>query len=78
MQCCLEPFGQYCIEFFLMHCCLEPLELFERFQKTMRKKTSCANCLNTLAKTLHSWKPYAMLHKRLQTTLYKNKSNIIA
>ena len=38
------------------------------------RKNPVQFCLNTLGKTLHRSKPYAMLSERPQATLHKKKS----
>ena len=57
--------GQHCTRKNPMQCCPRGSR-----QLCIRKNlVQC--CLNTLWTTLHSWKPYAMLPERPQTTLYK-------
>ena len=57
--------GKHCTGQNLMQCCPKS----SRQHCIRRNSVQC--CLNTLWTTLHSWKPYAMLPKRLQTTLLK-------
>ena len=60
--------GQHCTGKNPMQCCPR-----DSRQLCIRKNlVQC--CLNTLWATLHSWKPYAMLPERPQTTLYKKNS----
>ena len=60
--------GQHCTVRNPMQCCSRGS------RQHCIKKDPVQFCPNTLGTILPRWKPYAMLSKRLQTTLYEKKS----
>ena len=88
MQCCARSSRQFCIRKNPVHVILILLCQHFTDQNSMQYclrdtrqhciiKNPVQSCLNTPGRTLHRTKPYAMLSKRLQTTLCKKKSCVI-
>ena len=85
MQCCRMASDNFVLEKILRNVLLillgqncagkNPIQFCSRSPRQLCKRKNSVQCfLNTLGAILLRWKPYAILSKILQTTLYKIRS----